>query len=157
VLVARGEVRRNFFALLGAAAARIVVVYLAARSHDLELVAVAAVVTVGVESLMFVLQLRGAGNARVRESLPGYLRIMLTGAIIVALLHVSGLGWVQVSMPGWQALLQGGFLGAAIIVAFAGVQLALWWLAGQPAGPESRVLELARPVLARLGLRRARA
>jgi lipopolysaccharide exporter len=155
VLMARGEVRRNFFALLAAALVKIVVVYAASRTGNLQVAAIAAVATVGVESLMFVLQLRGSGNARVRESLSGYLRIMLAGAVTVALLRLSGLGWAHVSMPAWMALLQGGLLGCAIIALFSVIQLALWRLAGLPAGPETRIIGVAQPMLARLRPRRA--
>jgi O-antigen/teichoic acid export membrane protein len=150
VLVARGLVRRNFFAVAISAAIKVVVVVLVARTGDLELIAMSSVACVGVESIAFILQLRGGGNARLREAAGGYVRIMLSAAVTLVLTRASGLGWQPVSLPAGAALVVGGAFGLAIIGVFATIQLVLWRLMGQPEGAESRLLGMGRGALARL-------
>ena len=109
---------------------------------------------VGVESVLFILQLRGGGNARLGAASGGSVRIMLSAAATMVLVQLSGMGWQPVSLPAGEALVAGCALGLAIIGTFAAVQLLLWRLVGQPEGPESRLLRMGRGILARLLARR---
>ena len=144
VLTSRGLVRQNFYAVAIAATVKAGVIYAASLTHRLDLVAVAAVSCVAVESVLFTLQLRRCGGARWRESAGGFLRIGLAAGLTVAALHYSGYGWQTVSMASAPALIQGAATGMAAVLAYVALQSALWWMAGKPSGPETRLLDLAK-------------
>lgn len=160
VLVARGQVKRNFYAVAVAAVVKAVVIYAASLTHHMAIVALAAVVCVAVESLLFTVQLGHAGEARWRASAGGFLRTSVAACVTLAVLYWSGFGWRTVTMPSGPALAQGVLIGMAASLGDIVIQLALWWAAGRPSGPESRILDLAKglnlpwPVNALPGIRR---
>jgi lipopolysaccharide exporter len=144
VLTARGLVRQNFYAVAAAALVKAGVIYAASLTHRLDLVAVAAVACVALESLLFTLQLRRCGGARWRDSAGGFLRIGLAAGLTVVALWCSGYGWQSVSVAGGPALVQGALTGLAAALGYVALQFGLWWVAGRPSGPETRLLGLAK-------------
>ncbi len=139
-LNAQGQVRRNFLAVAGAASAKAVVMVAVVQSGRIDLAPLAVVLSVAVESLMFLTQLHGHGDARWKQNRGGFLRIGAAALVTVGLLHVTGLGWQHVDLPPVQALLVGGAIGLGAVVTYVAVQLALWAAVGRPAGPEKRLI-----------------
>ena len=157
VLKATGAVRQHFISVAGAVAFKIPVLYgVVQTGARLEVAAVAAIACTAVECGLFLLQLRGLGDTRWRESLGGLLRITASGAFVSGTLAASGLGWQPVAMASVPALLVGGTIGFGAIVLFAAAQLALWWGSGRPEGPEHRMLGLVTEALTSLKLSRQR-
>ena len=150
VLMARGFVRQNFYAVTMAAVLKAAVIYVASLTGRMDVVALAAVVVVAIESLLFLTQLRRCGDAQWRASAGALLRIALATGLTVALLYASGLAWTPVSLPNGPALLQGMAVGISAVLAFGVVQSGLWWLANRPNGPETRLIELAQGFTGRL-------
>lgn len=144
VLTARGLVRQHFYAISAAATVKAVVVYAASLTGRLDVVAVAAVVCVAVESLLFIVQLRRYGGVRWGEVSGGFSRIAAAAGLTVAVLYHSGYGWQSVSMASGPALVRGLATGMAIVVGYAAVQGVLWWMAGKPNGPETRLFDLVK-------------
>jgi lipopolysaccharide exporter len=141
VLVANGYVQRNFTGNLLASAAKLAVLVAAVSlSHDLSVIALAAAICVGIESVVFFTLLRGTGGVELGGMLGATLRAMLAGAASIGLLLLTGLGWHPVAMPVLPALLIGSAIGLLAIASFAAVLLGLWLLAGRPDGPEAQVL-----------------
>ena len=150
VLMARGFVRQNFYAITAAAVIKAAVIYVVSLTRRMDAVAIAAVVVVAIESLLFMTQLRRCGDARWRASAGALLRIALATGLTVVLLYASGVAWTPVSMPNGPALLQGMAVGLFAVLAFAACQSGLWWLANRPNGPETRLIELAQGFTGRL-------
>jgi lipopolysaccharide exporter len=144
VLTARGWVRQNFYAVGIAAMVKIGVVYLVSLTQRLDLVAMAAVACVAVESLLFTLQLRRYGGAQWGASLGGFLRIGLASGLTIAALYWSGLGWHKISTAAAPSLIQGMATGLTAVMGYIALQFTMWWLARKPNGPETRLLDLAR-------------
>jgi O-antigen/teichoic acid export membrane protein len=143
VLVAHGQVRRNFYATAAAAAVKACVLYAASLTRRMDVIALAAVACVGVESLLFAVQLGRVGNPPWREVAGGLLRIVAAAGITAAMLYGSGLGWQPVSMSTRAALAHGGLTGIATLLGYGLFQLVFWRLTGRPSGPETRLLDLA--------------
>jgi lipopolysaccharide exporter len=156
VLTSRGQVRRTFQAVAVAAAVKIGVIYVSARTGNLQVVAVAAVLCVGIEALLYLDQLRRGGDPRWRNAGGGFYRVILAGAGATLALRVTGIGWRGAAGVGSAAIVHGAMIGSFAVAACVGVQLTLWSLAGRPAGPESRLLEIAMTLLRRPGWPRSR-
>ena len=151
VLAARGRVRQTFFALTMAAAVKVAVVLVTiSYTHRLDVIAATGVGCVAVESVCYGLQLRGAGDTRLRESLGGILRIVLAGLIAAGAIYETGYGWQTVTLPSGPALFYGVLLGCLSIAIFTATELVLWWLVGKPEGPESRVIDLGLQALRKI-------
>jgi hypothetical protein len=101
-------------------------------------------VVVAIESLLFLTQLKRCGNARYRDSAGALLRIALATGLTVVLLYASGQAWSPVTLATVPALIQGAAVGLLAVLTFGLIQSGLWWLANRPAGPETRILELAQ-------------
>jgi O-antigen/teichoic acid export membrane protein len=152
VLVTRGRMRLNFFGTLTAAAIRLAaVVTVVAFTRRLDVVALAIVAVVGAEATGYMAFLHRAGEVSFRGQGGALLRVVLAGAVTVALLAATGLGWRPMPAPGVTALLQGAATGGVAIVCYAAAVALLWLAAGRPAGPERQVASL----LARLQPTRA--
>ena len=158
VLISSGNVRENFVAIGCAAVVKALLMLAAARTGRLDLAACAGVGSVLAESALFFWRLRGRGDTQWRRVLAPLARLAASSAVVIALLHASGLGWRPVTLAPVPALLLGVPLGAGSVALFAACHGALWWLAGRPEGPESRVGGMASHLLGILvgRLRRAR-
>ena len=154
VLITIGQVRRQFHAVAAAAAARVAILYLAARSSSLEMIALGGVVSVALEVLLLVWQVRAVGYARLRRSAFGLLRVALSGAVAAAALTQLGGTWTAVppvafvASPVLDSLLYLALIGGVTVVTFGGCVILLWLASGRPEGPERIVFRLARDMVA---------
>ena len=140
VLSAQGQVSRVFATHALAAVFKVAVVLAARRSGDLQLVALASVTVVAVETSIFIRQLRVAGNTELRSLGGTALRSLI--AVIVTCTLISPLpgAWANVGLGRPAALLEGGLLGAAVFIVFFTCQLLFWRVAGRPQGAEERLI-----------------
>ncbi len=148
VLTSRGQVRQSFYAVAAAAVIKVGVIYaVSSLTGKMSLVAIAAVICVSIESVLFTLQLRGSGDVRWRESAGSMVRIASAGAITAAAIYGAGLGWQPGAPAGGAALVQGALTGIATIAIYLVTEFALWSLAGRPDSAEVRVFATAKEVL----------
>ncbi len=154
VLVANNYVRRNFFARALMSVIKLVVLLSAVAVTD-SLTAIAAAITlcVALESTAYMLLLRGLGGVRLRSMVGPVTRMLLATSLVVLFLHQAGMAWQDVAMPSLPALFHGALIGLVVTVLYSVLILAFWQLAGRPAGPEARLLELVdrytRPLVLR--------
>lgn len=146
MMSAKGRLRQNVACVALAAVIKVAAISVAARTGSLVVVAATGVVVVGLESLIYIVQLRVAGG-RLRPAAGGLLRMALAGSVMAGALWASGFGWRAVSMPPVQALLVGAGVAAAAIGLYCVCLGALFVLAGRPAGPERHVAGLLAGVL----------
>jgi hypothetical protein len=131
------------FAGQAVAAVLKVVGLLAVRmTHDLRLICFAATAIVAVESMMFIAQLRMAGNREMRALLGTLVRAALSAACTsLVLLLVPGT-WCVVEGTRIAATLEGGLIGLLTFALFFSCQGAVWWLTGRAPGAEARLWSL---------------
>ena len=150
VMNAAGHVRQNFFAVAGASVLRVAALYMIAGYQRLDWAALTISCVVASETILLLLQLSRRGRLPCRETAPGFLRTSLSCLTTAIVLKVSGLGWQDVDLPWFQAILIGGLIGGACFVACVALQLVIWVLVGRPTGPESTLLNLAGSFAIRL-------
>jgi lipopolysaccharide exporter len=143
ILVSGSHVRRDFQVMAVASFAKGVLVYMAALSGNVRLVAVAIFLSVALEALLFTLQLCAIGNPRIREELSGLCRTAAAGSAVCAALYGCGVGWAAAPLSVDAALLRCVTVGLLVFGIYALVQSALWWFAGRPNGPEQQALRIA--------------
>jgi O-antigen/teichoic acid export membrane protein len=153
ILVSGGHVRRDFQVMAIAATVKGVLVYTAALSGNKRLVAAVIVLSVALEALLFTLQLRAIGNPQIRESLGSLCRTAATGSTVCAVLYGCGVGWAAAPLSVNAALLRCVTVGLLVFGIYIPIQLALWWLAGRPEGPEQQALQITGHFLRPLQLR----
>ena len=155
ILVARGYVRRAFFGIVLASATKLVVLsIMSSVTTRPELFAYAGLGLTALQAVYFHLQLNSAQRIDLAPMVRPTMRLLAAALATVTVLFLTGLGWQPTDLSGVAALAVGIALGLATLVFFGAVQIAMWWLHGWPAGPESRLLETVRPVLVHLRLRR---
>ena len=155
-LVANGHVRQNF-AVNAAVSALKLTTLVVAVSLTVDPVVIGAVTAgcVTAESLLFLGALRGTGSIRLRPAVGSLARTAAATALAAAAVGWSGLGWHAGTGAVWPNLVRGFEVGAVCAGVYGAAVLALWRLAGQPDGAEQRLVQLARPWLARFqGTRR---
>ncbi len=150
VLVAQGEVRRNFFAMASAALARYAVLIPVVWLGHADWAPWLAVSAVVVEAAMFQLQLARVERLDWRSFAGPAARLGGAALILFGVLWLSGLGWQAEPGPPLTVLAAGIALGLISMALFWAVQGALWLQAGRPPGPEQRILGLAVPILRRI-------
>jgi O-antigen/teichoic acid export membrane protein len=147
-LVARGRVRANFIPIAVMMLPKVIVIWLAARTGSLAIVAAANVALLAIETSLFVIILHQQG-VRLAEAAKGMLRGIVAIVATMGLLYETGLGWQLGTRPVLAAFLHG--LGIGVLVCH------LWCVADvavvgeRPAGGTRGVRH--RPVAA--GYRRA--
>ena len=156
ILVAGSHVRRDFQVMAVAAAVKGILVYIAALSGNTRLVAAAIVLSVALEALLFTLQLRAIGNLNIRDSLGSLCRTTAAGGAVCAVLAGCGVGWAAAPLSVDAALLHCVTVGLLVFGIYIPVQIALWWFAGRPDGPEQQALEIAGHFLRPLQLQLTR-
>ncbi|HYZ21275.1 MAG TPA: oligosaccharide flippase family protein, partial [Rhodopila sp.] len=124
-----------------------------AWTTDLGLITAVTVVIVGLEACILVACLLRSGDTPSREAAGGLGRLLVSSAIIAALIYGTGLAGRSVALPVWQALLAGGAIGTALIGGFGALAYAVWRLAGRPQGPETGAAGLLGPVIGSLSAR----
>ena len=136
VLSAQGHVRRAFFCIAAAATVRIAVVAAVRYAHDLELIAVANVACVGVESSLFIWQLTAAGNYGLRPLCMTLCRAAVAAVLTAGVLYAVPGTWAATSLTRAPAMIEGGLIGVLAFSVFFAAQVTLWHLMGRPAGAE---------------------
>lgn len=142
LMSAKGHLRQNVACVALAAIIKIIAVYLAAQTGSLTVVATAGVVVVGLESAIYLVQLRVAGGRNLRAAGAGVVRTATAGVLTAAALWASGFGWVAVAMHPLSALALGIAVAAASILFYILCLAALFLLTGRPDGPERHVASL---------------
>jgi len=155
ILIAEGHVRDNFAVVAISAAVKITLLAAVTTvTHRPEIIAGVSISTNVLEALLFTIRISRLGGVFGRAALGGIARTVIASATTLAALHATGLAWVMPpTMPGSTTLLTGLFVAAAAAILFGTVQLGLWRLAGQPAGPETRALETFGSMIARYRVR----
>jgi len=154
VLIANGFVRRDFVGKVIASLVRLAVLTVAvSMTERLDFIAAAITVCVAVESCAYLLLLKGLGKVRLGSVTGALARTLLAGALVVLLLHQAGLAWQEVSMPSLSAFFHVALIGVLVTALYVAFVLALWFLAGRPTGPETRLFDLTggyvRPLVLR--------
>jgi lipopolysaccharide exporter len=154
-LIAAGHLRASFIANLGASAVKVAgFLGVLAVTRDLGALAAASVAIVGVEAALFVAILIRCGNSRPTGLLGALARVAAASAAAIVAIHLSGLGWHAVETRLIAALFRTAVIGLLALATFVPVLFGLWLLSGRPAGPETRLLDLAREFAGGRGLKR---
>lgn len=152
ILVSGSHVRRDFQVIAIAAAVKGVLVYAAALSGNMRLVAAAIVLSVALEALLFTVQLCAIGNPQIGKSLGSLCRTAAAGSAACIVLYGCGVGWAAAPLSVNAALLRCVTVGLLGFGSYILVQLALWWSAGRPDGPEQQALQITSHFLRPLRL-----
>lgn len=113
-------------------------------THDLPTIAATAVVVVGTESVLFIWQIHSVSPQNFRALMGPIIRALVSGiSTAVALSFVPGAWRMPVDMLRFEAVLVGGAIGFAAVVAQTLLHTMLWRISGYPSGPERDVAELA--------------
>jgi O-antigen/teichoic acid export membrane protein len=153
VLIATGAVRRQFVSVMIVSVVRVFVVYFVARNFSLSAVAAAAVGFSALEALLFVVQVRASGHARIRSALTALLRAVPAGAAAVVIAQQAKTISMYSRLDSSTHLRHLGSMldlitvGGASILVYAIVLLSLWVALGRPDGPEKLALRLVRNML----------
>ena len=141
-LSAQGNVRQVVASHAIAAALKVGGILAVLHTHDIHLITLTMVGIVAVESLMFIGQLRAAGNRELRSLAMTALRALPSIGITVAVLATLPGVWVIVTIGRVEALLVGGTIGAVTFPIFFLCQAVQWHLAGRPPGAEQRIADI---------------
>ena len=139
VLSAQGLVRRVFASHALAAVLKISVVLAVRHTQNLQWIALASVLIVAAETSIFMFQLRAAGSKEFRSLGLTMGRALLSTAVTCAVVSQVPGAWAHVPLDRTAALIAGGLLGVLAFAVFFACQGLLWYWAGRPAGPESRL------------------
>jgi lipopolysaccharide exporter len=146
VLSAQGRVKRAFIVNAISALIKVIVVLIVRETHDLQLIALSAVAVVGVESLLFICQLREVGATGIRQLATTAIRAVLAAAVTTIILSLLPGTWSVVTLDKFSALACGIAIGIATFIIFAACQTGLWFFAGRPSGFEQQVIGIVRRV-----------
>ncbi len=139
-LVANGHVRRNFLVGVSVSAVKLATLLAAVSlTSDIVIIAATLATCVSIESLLFLLMLRGTGAIRFRPALGGLARIIAATSIAVGSVAWSGLGWKEGIGSVGMDLVRGIEIGGLVTCVFTLTDLFLWNVAGRPEGPERRL------------------
>ncbi len=150
VLTAMGKLRSNFAVVAAASAAKLVLLYAAAQTGSLVLIAAASVAITSVESLIFVVMLRRNGS-RTSGMLKPMCRVIASGGMAALAMYATGLAWPgAVVLPFGNCVLYGMMLAVVGGATYAAALLGLWTVFGRPDGPERQIVTMLLPLVARL-------
>ena len=142
VLSAQGRVRRVFASHAIAAMLKVGGILAVRHTQDLALIGSTVVAIIAVESVMFIWQLRAAGNRELRGLLMTLLRAAGSCAATCAVLSVVPGTWAHVGLSRGYALVAGGAAGCLTFAVFFACQTSLWMLCGRPPSAEGRIAAL---------------
>jgi O-antigen/teichoic acid export membrane protein len=145
-LVARGRVRANFIPIAVMMLPKVIVIWLAARTGSLAIVAAANVALLAIETSLFVIILHQQG-VRLAEAAKGMLRGIVAIVATMGLLYETGLGWQLGTRPVLAAFLHGLGIGVLVCAIYGALLMLLWLVSGRPAGPEAFGIGLLRQVI----------
>lgn len=153
VLTALGKLKSNFLVVTTASVAKIALLYIAAQTGNLRVIAAASVTIVSVESAMFIYMLRRNGS-QVSGLWKPLFRVAASTCLAALTLYATGLAWAGAVVPPLlECVVYGSILAAVGFGTYALALLGLWAAAGRPDGPERQVLAVVLPGLRRLGRR----
>ena len=148
-LVANGHVRRNFMVNVAASAIKLATLLSAVSlTADPIIIGAVSAACVSIESLLFLMTLRGTGAIRLRPALGGLARTVAATVLALGAVVWSGLGWQAGLGSAGSNLIRGFEIGGLAAGVFALTVLLLWQATGRPDGPERRLAQLGE---ARLG------
>ena len=151
VFQVRGQVLRLFFVSVAGAAVRVLMYVHAADGGDVMAFALWALASFGFAATAHAVALRASGQLRLRDGLGCVVRTLLASVVSVAALWATGWGWrAATPASGLVALADGARIGLLVIAVFCVTVGFLWRLAGSPYGPESRLVSVLQPAIARL-------
>jgi O-antigen/teichoic acid export membrane protein len=154
VLIANGFVSSAFLSKAIATAVKVTVLLIATSIFKrLDLIAGVMTGCVAIESCAYLVFLQGLKDVRLPSMLLPMSRILLAGGLVVLVLWQFGLAWQPITMPSPKAFLYSAGAGLIVVSLFSSFLLALWWMSGLPAGPETRLFELVRNFLRPLFMR----
>ena len=97
------------------------------------------------EAAVFAVVLRMSGELRVRDGLGGHVKTLLASVIAMAAVWATGWGWHDAaSTRVLPAIVEGAGISLFVIAVFVATLSAIWWLAGAPEGPETRLAAMLR-------------
>ncbi|HET7879354.1 MAG TPA: oligosaccharide flippase family protein [Acetobacteraceae bacterium] len=145
VLVANGRVRRSFTGRLTASIVKTVAfVAVLSVTRRLDVVAIAMTICVFLECCAFTLLLRGLLKESLRPHVAAFVRILLAGVLAMLVLQQSGSGWQNEPISALRAALVCIEIALLALTIYIPLISGLWVIAGRPAGPETRALEMMR-------------
>jgi lipopolysaccharide exporter len=140
VLSVVGQVRKVALTNAFAALVKIVVLVVASRTRDLSIVAFATVLVVGIESSLFLVQLRMAGSTGGKALLSTMVRALFAALVAAGALYYVPGTWTLVKAPRFEALGEGAIVGLLTFVIFGATVILLWLASGKPAGSERKAV-----------------
>ncbi|MGD0103262.1 MAG: oligosaccharide flippase family protein [Rhodopila sp.] len=149
-LIARGLVRHNFAANAIASVMKVsILTATVTLSGTMVHIAIAAVGVMGLEAVIFVGALAHAGFVAFSKIWSPLLRILIASATAILAADLTGLAWKPAQVTSGPAVVWGGLLGCLVALVFGVVAVGCWIIAGKPAGPESRLINLGKDFLHR--------
>ena len=150
VLTATGKLKANFTVVTAASLCKLMVLYIAAQTGNLYVVASASLTITSIESSLFIFMLRRNGS-RMSGLFRPLCRIIASAIVTAFAMYASGLAWVGTDIPSFAAcVIRGAAIGALGFGVYAAVLTGLWHAAGRPDGPERRIFTVLLPLLARI-------
>ncbi|MDE2333339.1 MAG: oligosaccharide flippase family protein [Rhodospirillales bacterium] len=150
LLSASGRVARYFVVVALSAAVRVAMLLHAVQGGDLLAVAWWSVASLVFEALVFAVVLYGASELRLRDGLGGLARTFLASAVTLGAIGASGWGWhAAPAGSAARAFVEGAAIGLSALAVFVATTALLWWGAGRPQGPETRLVAMLRPLFVR--------
>ncbi len=142
---------RYFVVIAVSAAVRVLMLLYAVRGGDVLVRRLVGGGSLFFEAAVFAVVLRMSGELRVRDGLGGMVRTFLASIITMAAVWATGWGWHDAaSTRVLPAIVEGAGIGLFVIAVFAAALSTIWWLAGAPEGPETRLAAMLRPLFSRL-------
>jgi lipopolysaccharide exporter len=157
VLTAQGFVKRAFAGQAIAAAMKVAAVLAIRHTRDLPLICAVASLVMILEAVMFIVQMRMAGNRELRPLLMTLARAAVSVAVTCGVLRLIPGTWQYIDMGRIAATAAGGGIGLAAFALFFLCQSGLWSLSGRPEGAEARIVSMlwnngnVRGLLSRFG------
>jgi O-antigen/teichoic acid export membrane protein len=149
-LTARGKVRSNLAVVLCASFIKVCLLYVAARTGNLYIIAISALAITSAESSLFIYMLMRNGSRFDGLAWPTLRSI---GALLIAalVLNSTGLAWAGDQAPPFLTCVWHGILLSTVGGGVYTTVLATFWcIAGRPYGPERQILAVILPLLARV-------
>lgn len=150
-LTSSGKIRANLAVVVCASIIKVGVLYLAARTGDLYVIALSALMITSAESSMFIFMLRRNGSRFIGMAWP-IVRIILSLLLAAIALKATGIAWDgDEVLPVATCLWRGIVLGAVGGGVYAITLLGLWSIAGRPDSPELQIMTVVTLVVSRIG------
>lgn len=152
-LTASGKIRSNLAVVVCASLIKVGVLYMAARTGDLDVIAISALTITSAESSMFIYMLWRNGSRFSGMAWPTA-RSIVSLLVAAFALKATGIAWAgDEVLPIVACLWRGTILGIVGGGVYTGVMISLWSLAGRPSGPERQIVAVIMPLVSRVAHR----